>query len=147
MPTFSFLISHQGIVCIAWQDDWGWGDSNIYHQSFKAKNKTYPTTPTVAPWLSAAHAGVGNKGEQVKAEFSKVFKPMLSSGNCRFSQFHQPCPEPQARGGFEFRSSPNTSRVILAGTTCAVGALQIRTSSIYIALYQKLMTQNYIKCF
>lgn len=86
----------------------GRGSLNIYHQSFKAKNKIYPTTPTMAPWRSAAHAGVGNKGEQVKAEFNKVFKPMLSSGNHRFTKFHQLCPEPQEREGFEFRKSPNT---------------------------------------
>lgn len=76
----------------------GGGETNIYHQPFKAKNKIYPTIPPpAAPWRSPVHAGVGNKGEQVKAEFNKVFEPLLSSGNHRSSQFHEPNPVPMDR--------------------------------------------------
>lgn len=48
MPTFPFPISHLGIICIAQQDDWGWG-TDVYHQPFKAKNKTSPAAPSTAP--------------------------------------------------------------------------------------------------
>lgn len=48
MPTFPFPISHLGIICIAQQDDWGWG-TDVYHQPFKAKNKISPAAPSTAP--------------------------------------------------------------------------------------------------
>ena len=164
---FSFPTSHQRGICIAWQGDWGWGDSNIYHQPFKAKNKIYPATLTMASSPSPVRAGVGSKGEHVKAEFNKVFKPMepqelnkvVASRNQRSSQFHEPYPVPTDRLVHTSAPTPSherlwiseftehASRAILAGMICAVRALQIRISSIYITLYQKLMTLNYINYF
>lgn len=104
MPTFPSLVSHLAIVPTAQQDDWVWEDSNIYHQSFKAESKTSPTT---APWWAPAHAGVGNEGKQVQAEFNKVFKPMLSSGSHRSSQLHKPYPVPIDRLIHTYASAPS----------------------------------------
>lgn len=96
----------------------------------------------------------GSNREQVTADFCQVLEPILSSGSHRFSQFHEPYSPwtgwslHQATGGFEFKEfTEGTARAIPAGMIWAMRALQTRTSSIYITLYQKLMTPNYMKCF
>lgn len=118
--------------------------------ALQSKEQNPPNPPTVAPWPSPAHAGVGNTGERVKAEFNKVFKPTLSSGDHRSSQFREPHPVPPDRlihtsgpatsnGRLEISEfTDRASRAILAGAICATRALQIQTSSIYITFVSEV---------